>query len=375
MRSSLYLFLILILSDACIDRLRFEVGDLNQGVLVVEGSITDQPGPYTVKLLTSSNVDEILNFTAPYTVKSVRIVDDLDHSATLTDEGEGIYTTDVNEIRGEVGRKYSLQIELLDGSIVESTPDEMRPVGGIDSLYYKYEALDVRNGPPQYGFRVFVDATDVQGEDNYVRWRYEGTYKVLTYPELNKPPNCRLPPGQPKPLPCSGYIYSGGILKRIGECTCCYCWVSDAETKPHLNDDQVVTNGEFKQIELGFVPITPWTFMDNKYMIKVEQMSLSREAYEFWSLIRDQKEGLTSLFQPAFGKIRTNLISHNPNHRVTGIFYASSVVKQVKFIKGSESPLPIPQQDIQPPESNCALWYSCDGIFPNASRTPPPEWK
>lgn len=373
MRSSLYLFLILILSDACIDRLRFEVGDLNQGVLVVEGSITDQPGPYTVKLLTSSNVDEILNFTAPYTVRAVEIHDDAGNTEILTSKGEGIYETKSDGIRGEVGRKYSLRIELLDGSLVESTPDEMLPVGGFDSLYYEYTSTDVRNGPAQTGFRVFVNATALPGNENFVRWRYKGTYEALTYPELNKPPNCGQP-GYPRPLPCSGYIYTGTILKRVGECTCCYCWVTEAESKPHLNDDEVLTDGTFTKIEMGFVPINQWTFRFDKYMIKVEQMSLTREAYEFWSLIRDQKEGLTSLFQPAFGKVRTNLTASN-GQPVTGIFYASSVKKKVKFITSAESPLSVPELDFVPPESNCALWYSCDGIFPNASRTPPPEWK
>lgn len=125
---------------------------------------------------------------------------------------------------------------------------------------------------------------------------------------------------------------------------------------------------------MGFIPFDQWTFRFGKYMVKVEQMSLTQEAFEFWKIIRDQKEGATSLFQPAFGKVRTNFTSSNPDKQVTGIFYASAITQKVVFIKASDALIPVPPPDIKPSE-NCFLFRACDQAFPGASRTPPPEWE
>jgi len=160
----------------------------------------------------------------------------------------------------------------------------------------------------------------------------------------------------------------------VKECTCCYCWVNDVESKPHLNDDVVSTGGQYKRIEIGYVPVNKWNFVYGKYLARVEQMNLSRNAYEFWKIIRDQKDGVTNLFQPAYGRISSNLHSLTGKTNVTGVFYASSITEKTVFITSTDFPLSIPQPDIQPPESNCSLWNACDVIFSNASRTPPPEW-
>ena len=155
-------------------------------------------------------------------------------------------------------------------------------------------------------------------------------------------------------------------------CTCCFCWINDFEDKPMIND-QFITDGSFKSVPLGFVLFDELRFFFNKYMVKVEQMSLSREAFDFWKVIKDQKEGINSLFQPAFGKVKSNIVPSNPEKRVAGIFYASSIKKKILFITGGDAPISVPAFRIQPVD-NCSWDDACDKIFPNASTTPPPDW-
>lgn len=375
-KNSILLFFVLLLVGACIDRLQFDTGELNQGILVVDGNITDQPGPYVIKLFRSSNVDDILNFEEPFIVEKVTLLDDAGNSEVLSSSGSGIYQTKANGMRGVVGRKYSLRIELVNGGIVESTPDEMKPVGGIDSLYWEFESFSPLNSETRYGFRIFVDARKAPGNDNFVRWRYTGTYKVLTYPEFHP---LRCPPLDSEPFgsfprPCSGYVMRNGVLTRVGECTCCYCWVNDYESKPHLNDNEIVTDGNFKKVELGFVPFNEYTFSQQKYMVKVEQMSLTEEAFAYWKIYRDQKEGVSSLFQPSFGRARTNFKAIKGTQEVAGMFYASSVIKRILFINASDAPLSVPVP-VVPPIKNCFFWEACDLVFYNSFTSPPPEWE
>lgn len=372
----MYLFTIALIVGSCLDRLDYASEEADKGILVIDGSITDGPGPYKIKLFRVSSSTDILNLAQPAIANQVILYDDAGNSELLLNRTSGLYETHPDGMRGEVGRKYHLRIELLDGSIYESDPDEMKPVMPVDSVYFEWSAQETLNGPTKYGFNVYMDAGGAEQEESYVRWRFTGAYEVNSYPELNWTLcNCCERKGPPDPYPCSGVIYDGVALKQVGPCECCTCWITDYEDKPKLNEDQVTLGDEFKKVKVGYVPFNQWTFLHNKYMVKVEQLSLSREAYEFWKVFKDQKDNASNLFQPALAKAKTNLHAINSNREAIGYFSASAVKQKILFITGADAPISVPQLDIFPPETNCAQWRPCDNVFVNASRTPPPEWQ
>ncbi len=382
-----FIFLI-ILIDGCIQRL--DVPDINQevGTLVVEGQITDARGPYQVKLFRTSASDATLNNVELLTAKQIILFDDAGESEMLTRAESGIYETNPNGIRGKVGRKYAIRIEMLDGSKFESEPDEMLPAGSVDNLYYQWESVKPQKGTTKNGFRIFMNASALD-QQALLRWKFTGTYILEAYPQLRRmnDANCSNSPPPPDPPPCSGWRFIrnslnnpflGGTLEQFSEeCTCCVCWIPESEKKPSLSDQVISTNGTYKEIEIGYVPFNQWTFGKGKYMVKVEQMSLSKNAFEFWKVLKDQKEGATSLFQPAFGRTKTNLFSTQGDVPVMGIFYASAVRTKVIFITSADAPVNVPLADFDPPSDNCALWLDCRALntFPNGSSIPPPEWE
>lgn len=369
---SFILFLTILMIQSCIDRVDFDTRDVSDEFIVVEGMISDQPGPYTIKIYRPSNVvDNLLNKT-PIPAKDVIISDDLGNSERLTSPEVGVYKTSETGIRGVIGRKYKLNFTLYDGGHFESSLEEMRPSGQIDSIYYEFADVEVRNGPNQHGFKVFADS---RSNSAFMRWKFTGIYKAFTFPEKHTINNACV--GQKYPPTCSGYTLIDGYgYARTGDCTCCVCWLYEPEEVPHLNDLEIATNGIYKRVELGFIPFDVWRFYYKKYMVKVEQMSLSKEAYEFWNLIKDQKENVASLFQPAIGKLTSNILSHDSNIKVIGVFYAASIQQRVIFITGANPQVPYPDFDT-PPEEFCFLFDACDKVYDylNASRLPPPEWK
>ena len=50
MKKSLVLFVGLLLIDSCVDRITIDINEDFAKDLVVDGLITDEPGPYTVKI-------------------------------------------------------------------------------------------------------------------------------------------------------------------------------------------------------------------------------------------------------------------------------------------------------------------------------------
>lgn len=383
MKKSVYLFLLLLLIGSCLDRLTFDVGDLNNHNLVVMGSITDQPGPYEVKFFLTSNVDDDLLRSTPYSARHVYILDDAGNREELTSDLEaGVYQTSPEGMRGVVGRKYQLRVEALDGTVFESEPDELKPVASIDSLYWKWDAYSPIRGEPRYGFRIFMNTHEVEASDVHFRWRYRGTYKVETFPKLHTDPMCD--PAHPDPLPCSGYFLANrsvsnsgavtGILTSDGSpCTCCYCWVDELEPKPQLSDGIIQKGGAFTDVEVGYAKFDEWKFEFRKYLVTINQMSLTTQAFEFWKTIRDQKDGITSLFQPSFGKLPTNIHAVNSDKRALGFFYATAIASKTLLIRAEDAPIAVPAHSVDKLEY-CPFLDACDKAWLNASRTPPPEW-
>lgn len=381
---SILLFLFILVVEACVDRLDIRSIDQETGTLVIEGQITDQPGPYRIRVFRSAGNEDNLANTNYLNTKVVTIFDDQGNSEVLSKNEEGVFETAANGIRGEVGRKYAVRVEMLDGKIFESTPDELISAGDIEEIKTEWESLTPLTGPSRDGFRVFLDSR-ATGPGSFVRWRFSGVYMLEAFPQKRRlnDANCGNNPPPPDPPECSGWRYefvsrfnpfAGGQLIEFGDCTCCLCWVTDNEKSPNINEDVVATDGSYKNIQVGYIPFNQWTFGRGRYMVKVEQMSLTEQAFKFWKVVKDQKDGTGSLFQPAFGKATTNLFAVNNDESVLGFFYASAVVKKVLFLGPEDAPIKVPQPS-QAPSDNCTLWNSCERLISfNASRIPPPEW-
>jgi hypothetical protein len=132
----------LIVSGSCIVQFVPELVE-DQDLLVVEGLITDQPGPNTVKLSKSLPLGT-MSSAIPLGGCSVQISDDLGNYYNLYETGYGIYTTDSASFQGVIGRSYTLHIGLFPGYRTlsyESSPMEMKPVPPIDSIYYEKKII------------------------------------------------------------------------------------------------------------------------------------------------------------------------------------------------------------------------------------------
>ena len=340
MKRSIVVFIFLVLLGSCIDRINIEIPE-GGSLLVVDGLITDEPGPYTVQVTRASKLDADLNFRKFVSAKNVTILDNLGNSEVLTEIEPGIYKTKPNGIRGVIGREYHVRVEGRDGKVFESVPEEIKAVGKIERVYYEKVAFQPLDGPTEYGFDIYMDAKGLPGSDNLMRWKFSATYLVKTFPELHI-----IPVGEsfvPDPLPCSSYaLVNGAPLPVPGKsCDCCTCWVTQYENKPKVSDNQIVSNNTFQRIKLGYVPISNLYFYD-KVMLEVNQLSLSQTAFDFWKGIQSQKEGTGSLFQPPSGVVRTNIFQKNGDEPAQGIFYAAGSNKNITFIKIDGTPAPTP---------------------------------
>ena len=390
MKKPLLFFTALIFYDSCIDRLDINIPNaLPQ--LVVEGNITDRPGPYAVKITYTKKLADY-NSPPPVAVKEVIIFDNVGNRETLSQTSSAIFQTSALGLRGTIGREYFVRIELSNGKIYESVPERINPAGAIDTAYYEFEQYKPEKDETKYQFRIFMDSRgNEEGKGkNFFLWKLTGTYRVETRPELH----FILTPGPVKdPRPCSGFVLDlkSNTIGYLKPCECCQCWANLVDKKPNVSDGYIVANGKFNRVDMGVIPIEFWHFWD-KTLVTVEQLSLSKTAFDYWKTIKDQKEGATSLFQPAFGKARSNIFLKNGQEEVQGIFYAAGVTKKTFFLTANH--IPLGPGIIPPPPSLPPRWVplpgfedpnfdsppfvireSCLLAFSNSSTQQPLDWK
>lgn len=316
---------LILLINACLDEIKIGIPS-NADHLVVDGVITDLPGPYTVTLSYSNDYFEPFNpTTADFNIKDlvqkakVSVIDDQGNEEIFEETSPGVYQSSAEGMRGQIGASYILKIELENGKKYESEAEIMPSNVGIKDHFIDYTSkkyLDDGLEKTKDGLNISVIPNEFDGKYEFYRWRWEGTYEILTFPEL-KTKNVM---GQqvPDPPPCAFEFIPDDI--NDVRCKCCICWVTEPSTSSIVSSK---TLGNSKTL-LRFLENSQGRLL-GKYHFYVQQLSITKEAYEFWNIIKQQEES-GSPFSVTNTEVPTNIISvEDKNEKVMGFFSAASV--------------------------------------------------
>ena len=369
------------LCAACLDRIDIDTNLPLELPLTIEGFVSNEPGPYTVEINQSFDLESKSSIKAPISAEKVVISDDQGVSEELVEITKGVYQTNPNGIRGEVGRAYKIQVQLSDDRIYESIPDTLLEAGRIDKIYTVFREGKTANDASTYGFDVMIDPS-ANSEKNYrVMWKFKGTYQADTNPELKIKEGCGEVTCQGcnkcnyKPL-CSGIRnissvpgIERAVFVRMSPCECCTCWYNFFNPQPILSEGQLVEQGRFASQKVMYIPLDPWIFQ-HRIHAKVSQFTLTAQAFDFWTAVRDQKAAINSLFQPVTGKIRGNFVQKSGSPlAVEGVFYAAGVASEAMFIERDDVP-----RMVTIPAPGVAYEDSCLKLAPYSTNIKPDFW-
>lgn len=138
----------------------------NQSRVVIEGNITNEPGPYFVKISKSIGLSESGDYPAIDNAVVV-VSDDFGNSETLAPQGSGVYAT--NTLQGVEGRTYTLLVEAEGQSYTAQST--MPPHVPFDSIKVgevtiggdiEYQLIPVYKDPAVKGnhYRFVLSAND-----------------------------------------------------------------------------------------------------------------------------------------------------------------------------------------------------------------------
>jgi hypothetical protein len=303
--------------------------------LIVQGYISNATGPYFIRL----------NRPAEY---AFRGFNDIVKNATvyLTDDAGGRYAFEeipggrgdyrsVN-FKGAIGRSYQLHIEIGDKRYASSV-EQIRPVSAIERVYEEpFRTFDASNRSVQGGWNVYIDTQDPAETENYYRWNwihYNFVFQCGIGRDRNQNPQYY--------IPCCTNCWN------IVRCTGTDCI--------NLATDRLVNGKKIARQKVAVVPIG----CRDKYYIEIEQQSLSREAYAYWSGLQRLINNTGGVFDTAPTALPGNIrCLTDPTENVFGFFAAVGVSRVGHFVdrtQGERSNCPpfLPGREPSPPCIEC----------------------
>lgn len=244
--------------------------------LVVEGIITNEPGPYLVKLSRTQKYSFYYDSTHIIYEHGAMVIisDELGNADTLKEISTGIFQTHPEKFTGQTGKSYHIDISTSDGNHYKSKPELMFAPPKIDSIYFDRNYSDkYTNSSNSYRYNVYINWHDPKNVENYYMF-------VVSYFWNNT-------------------------------------WQKQYQYNFLMNDRQ--TDGQFYQK----MKITS-SYANISFRIKINMYALSTTNYSFWNIMYNQKitdiNGYVNNTVPLVGNIFN---ANDPNDYAIGYFQVS----------------------------------------------------
>ncbi|MEQ8715304.1 MAG: DUF4249 family protein [Cyclobacteriaceae bacterium] len=217
--------------------------------------------------------------------------------------------------RGEIGRTYTLFVELEDGATYQSAPQTLAASPPISNSYAEYERgrsiNELGNEQNEHFWNVFVETPVGQGDDVFLSWRHRGVYEVETFPEeYCDPPSVDCNPGIAHP-------------REVPPSCCKYCYVTEYGAEFNTSTSADIPGNQIQK-QIASIPIT-YDKVYNYYLLEIYQLSVSQEVYDYLDLLNQQITGQGSIFDPTPATIEGNISNSSNGEKALGMFYAAGV--------------------------------------------------
>lgn len=304
------IWLLLVSLSSCVEEFQPKLDDTDP-LLVIDGKITNQPGPYTIKLSRSTGLD--IQDVEVVSGADVRIQEENSGEVLLEEIAPGSYQTEANALQGQIGKSYKLKIN-IQGEEYESDYELLKKPTAIAFVEPRFEYQATFAAPEEVpGFQFYITTDQSTFKEDYYLWKLEGTYKYHSSLLIH-------------------YVYNGSFQEFENHDTLHTCYktydiggVFTAGTE-NLNVAQVVDKA------LYFLPAVD-DRLSVRYSLLTTQYSLSKEAYEFWKQVEIQSAGGESLYTTQPYQIRGNVRNvNNADEAVLGYFTVAGVSQNRVFV-------------------------------------------
>lgn len=289
-------------------------------VIIVEGMITDQPGPYAVNL---SYTTDYTFASLNYLVRNANVIisDNLGNSEVLKEISPGAYQTAPSGIQGVVGRTYKISIRTTDNKQYVSKPELLKASPPIQKLYYeyKYHPYELTNDRINT-WDVYLDTKDPESKGDYYRWKWKN-YEAISA--------CYV----------SENAMDDGYYRGVSCCSLCWDINQCYSNCISLRSDATINGNVLSRQYIMSVLFTSFT----TYYVEVEQQALSQGAYNFFNSAQKLIDNTGGIFDAAPLALGGNITcTSNPNEAAFGYFGAAGISVQAIKVDRSTGAVGLP---------------------------------
>lgn len=299
---------------SCVEPFQPDIEE-EEGMLVVNGRITDRPGEHFVEISRSSPLED--PGFIPVNGCVVRVEDNSGMVATYTEDSPGLYKADLDDDFLGLNRVYRLLIDTPDGSQYESSYDSLLAVPELENLYFKVDSqMTADRDRVYYGVQFYVDVKGEKGDSRNVMWQLEETFEYRSRYLI-------------------GYIWDGVVLKEYYPATdsLYVCFKTQDIPEIYAASSGHLISNELRKYPLKFVSDQS-PRLKYKYSLLVSQHSLSEDAFRFWEQTRIQLTETGSFYETQPSTVTGNICNiHDETEQVLGYFYASQVEEKRLTLK------------------------------------------
>lgn len=304
--------LITILLYSCVDRFIPDIQDGQQQFLVVDGLISNQPGPYYVNITLSSSLD---NENTTLSGVNVSIESETGENENLTEISPGRYAT--SSIQGVVGNSYRLNL-VYQSAQFQSTWEKILPSAEIDSVSFEEQLKGTTDKEIEVaGLQFYVYSHSQPDGPEYFRFEWEEVWRI----------GVRWPPS---------YLFLGNDLFTNNPDIRSTCWRYNNPANINIATTTGLSNNRLTKHPLQFITPEEERY-SRRYSLNVKQYSLDEEEYIFWKNLQESNEEIGSLFDRQPATVIGNISSINESDDVIlGYFSANGVTESRKYVSSTE---------------------------------------
>jgi len=305
-----YLLLFSLLCGAffsCIDRYYLDNTINESRKLVVEGTITDDCNKQVIKVsYTSSTENPSFNGASNCMVRIAAANEEVFHFEEDANN-PGRYVGTIPENNLLPGNKFQLIVNTPEGKTYKSSYEEMLPCPPVDSIYYFLEHRQTENkGEIIDGLQFYIDfnASDYFGK--YYRWIVEETYEYhSTWPKKK-------------------YLDVDGLHDVPIDYSLFVCYKTEVANELFMLSTEGLSSNRYKKAKLHFVDDHTQKLLF-KYSLLVKQHSLSKQAFQYWSYIKNNNQETDGIYTKQPAMPRGNLKNESDTAEIVlGYFSVSS---------------------------------------------------
>lgn len=326
--------LILVLSltvvYSCIDEYPLDI-TAYESLLVVDGTITNAPGPYQVKLSRSTSVSSPIY--VPVENAQLSILDNFGQEFLLQETDPGTYLTMDSSIQGIPGRSYKLSIKLSGGETYESNFSRLRNSVSIDSVYTIIESRPTHDPDQDLdGLQFYINTGQAEDDSVYFFWRLQETYEYHAAFTID-------------------YIYDGTLHHFYNFDTLFYCYKTNEIPRIYTESNKNKSIARLTDYPLHFVGADSYR-LSERYSMLIRQYLVDREAFAFWESVKEQISNDELLFNSQFYQVRGNVKNVNdPQEPVMGYFTVAGASSKRFFVSkpfylDTKQPHCVPERDL-----------------------------